>query len=71
VTPSNEERRSRESQLARNLVITKQQIDFYEAQLEELPRWRRGERASTKDLLEAARDRERELLESLGGRRRS
>jgi hypothetical protein len=62
------ERRSRASRLARALVAMKREADMADAELDEVPRWRRAKRAELDDTAAELRRQERRLLEKLGGR---
>jgi hypothetical protein len=62
------ERRSPESLLARELVVVKQRADAYERELRESARLSMRKRARLRRLLEGAREREAQIIQTLGGR---
>lgn len=65
-----EERRSPESLLARELVVVKGQAADYESELRELDPWQVRQRAVKRRQLEMALERERQILSTLGAKRR-
>jgi hypothetical protein len=66
-----EERRSPESLLARELVVVKGQAADYESDLRDLNPWQLRQRAVKRRQLEMALERERQILSTLGAKRRS
>jgi hypothetical protein len=66
-----EERRSPESLLARELVVVKGQAADYESDLRDLGPWQLRQRAVKRRQLEMALERERQILSTLGAKRRS
>jgi hypothetical protein len=64
------ERRSAESLLARELVLVKRRADDLRRQLEETSPWQRGQRSKLKRTIEISDERQRQILETLGGKAR-
>ena len=64
------ERRSAESLLARELVLVKRREDDLRRQLEETSPWHRSQRAKLKRTIEISQERQGQILETLGGKRR-
>jgi hypothetical protein len=65
------ERRSPESLLARELVVVKDQAASYESDLRDLGPLQLRRRAVKRRQLEMALERERQILSTLGAKRRS
>lgn len=64
------ERRSPESLLARELVVVKDQATGYESDLRDLGPWQVRQRGAKRRQLEMALERERQILSTLGAKRR-
>jgi hypothetical protein len=64
------ERRSAESLLARELVLVKRREDDLRRQLEDTSRWHRSRRAKLTRTIEISQERQGQILETLGGKRR-
>ena len=62
------ERRSEQSRLARSVVEAKTQVQGYKEELRRTPRRRFRRRSELEQSMQAARDRERNLLAALGAK---
>jgi hypothetical protein len=64
------ERRSAESMLARELLLVKRRGDELREELEKTSPWHRGRRSKLKRTIEISEERQGQILETLGGKRR-